>query len=53
LLYIAEPASVDFGDSQAVFTCGVGEKTQGYYLQTSEEVITLLEKISLPTKEAK
>ena len=46
--YIGEPVNLEVEDmSKKIYTCGVGAKNQMYYLQNPEEVVTLLEKLSV------
>jgi len=46
LLYIGDPTNIDFSKSGEVIDCGVGKKTQGYFLPDTTEVGKFLENLS-------
>jgi len=46
MLYIGDPSNIDFNDDNRVFTCGIGQKSQKYYLNDSEAVIAFLDELS-------
>lgn len=46
ILHIGDPINMDFTNMPHVIDCGVGKKSQGYYLPDTTEVLKFLEKLS-------
>jgi len=46
LLYIGDPTNMDFSNSPQVIDCGVGRKSQEYFLPDTTEVLKFLEQLT-------
>jgi len=46
MVYIGDATNIDFTEDKRVYSCGIGNKTQKYYLNDSEAVVSFLEEMS-------
>jgi len=45
LLYIGDRVNIDFPEDKAIYTCGVAQKSQKYFLPDTEEVVNFLDSL--------